>query len=67
MRLRAAFLADHPLCVACLEADRLTPATIAHHRLERLERPDLALDPANLEPYCRACHSRHHKRSRPDE
>lgn len=62
MRLRAAFLADNPLCVRCLARDDLVVARIAHHRRERLERPDLALDPANLEPLCDSCHTAHHRK-----
>jgi 5-methylcytosine-specific restriction protein A len=61
MRLRKAFLAEHPLCVRCETEGRLVPATIVHHIRERLERPDLALDPANLLSMCDKCHSSLHK------
>jgi 5-methylcytosine-specific restriction protein A len=60
-RLRSAFLADNPLCVECLKSERLTPATIAHHRVERLAAPRRALDPTNLEALCNPCHTRLHK------
>lgn len=59
-RLRAWFLAANPLCWRCLERDELVPAEIAHHIIERLERPDLALDPANLMALCWSCHSKLH-------
>ena len=62
MRLRAVFLAENPVCVKCLEGDRITPATIAHHRQERLACPRLALDPSNLVALCASCHTTLHKR-----
>jgi len=64
-RLRAVFLAENPLCVRCLAADKLTPATIAHHVVERSADPSLALDPANLEAICQAHHNAIHKTGRP--
>ena len=61
MRLRATFLYENPVCEICLEAERLTPATIVHHKQERLARPDRALDRDNLQAVCGPCHTRHHK------
>jgi 5-methylcytosine-specific restriction endonuclease McrA len=61
MRLRLAFLSTNPLCVDCLVEDKIEPATIAHHKAERLQRPDLALDPTNLEALCASCHTKRHK------
>lgn len=52
-----------PLCEQCRRRQRLTPATVVHHVVERRERPDLALDLANLESLCASCHSRHHANS----
>lgn len=61
MRLRAAHLAEHPLCERCLADDVLTVATIVHHVEERLSCPARALDPSNLESLCPEHHNRHHK------
>jgi 5-methylcytosine-specific restriction enzyme A len=61
MRLRDVFLRANPLCTDCLAEDVLTPAEIAHHKLERLARPDLALIEMNLEPLCWIHHSKRHK------
>lgn len=59
--LRAAFLAENPLCVRCLkERDEAVVATIAHHIVERLVDPSRAYDPTNLEALCASCHSLHH-------
>ena len=56
-RLRVSFLAEHPLCEDCRKAGRLTSAAHVHHVLERKDRPDLALDPSNLEALCPPCHN----------
>jgi len=53
-RVRAAVLADEPLCRRCREAGRVTPAAEVHHRDGNAH--NLARD--NLEPLCRSCHSR---------
>ena len=51
-KLRAHFLAVHPICGACGKA----LARQVHH-LEPVERrPDLALDWDNLVPVCTRCH-----------
>lgn len=60
--LRAAFLEANPLCEECAEAGRDTPADTAHHRIERLKAPWLALVWSNLVASCSPCHTRHHKR-----
>ncbi|WP_350211168.1 HNH endonuclease [Botrimarina sp.] len=57
-KLRAAFLAEHPLCRDCLSAGRTTAAAEVHHREKRADRPDLALTWGNLEALCKGCHSR---------
>jgi 5-methylcytosine-specific restriction endonuclease McrA len=62
MWIRRVFLDANPLCEPCLDEDIVTPATIAHHRVERLADPSLALDPSNLVAMCDSCHTRHHKR-----
>src|SRR5579864_1183035 len=55
-KLRAWFLVRNPLCADCLKAGRVTSAAHIHHVKERKERPDLALDPDNLEALCASCH-----------
>lgn len=65
-RLRAATLAEHPLCVRCKERGLLTPASEVHHRQpvetgrNFIEKHRLAYDPANLMPLCHECHRREH-------
>jgi 5-methylcytosine-specific restriction protein A len=56
-RLRADVLADAPLCVACLEAGRLTPATDVDHVHRHAGDPAAFWSRANLQPLCHACHS----------
>lgn len=52
-KLRAHFLAVHPICGAC----RAALATQVHH-IEPVERrPDLALAWDNLAPVCTRCHA----------
>ena len=60
-RVRAAVLAENPLCAHCLTRDVLTPATHVHHIKERKDAPELAYDRANLEALCSPCHTVHHK------
>lgn len=57
VKLRAAFLAEHPLCADCQRQGRLTPAVHVHHVKERKTYPDLALDWDNLESACVPCHN----------
>jgi 5-methylcytosine-specific restriction protein A len=57
---RKLVLARHPLCESCLAHGHVVEATIVHHRQERLQRPDLAFDLANLAASCGPCHTRHH-------
>lgn len=56
-QLRAAILAAEPLCCDCTRLGRVTVAVDVHHVVERRDRPDLALDPANLEPLCKPHHN----------
>ena len=53
---RRRWLSANPLCVACLEAGRYTPATEVDH-IVPLHRggPD---DPGNLQSLCSQCHAR---------
>ncbi len=58
IRLRDAHRAEHPLCEPCLSRSRTTPVDHVHHKIPRESRPDLALDPSNLESVCLPCHNR---------
>lgn len=64
-KLRLAFLNENPLCAECLKRGDHVPALIVHHKIERLEDADKALDWGNLEALCSPCHTRHHKARRP--
>lgn len=58
-KLRAAFVAQNPLCVDCLKANRVTATEHVHHVVDRKVRPDLELDWDNLMALCQACHKAH--------
>jgi 5-methylcytosine-specific restriction protein A len=55
-RYREAFLAEHPLCKACVVAGRTRPATVVDHI--RPHKGDMRLfwDPKNHQALCKACH-----------
>ena len=57
-RIRAAYIAAHPLCEVCQNDGRLTPASIVHHKIRLTEGG--ANDWDNLQSLCSECHSRHH-------
>jgi 5-methylcytosine-specific restriction enzyme A len=56
-RYRAAFLAEHPLCVAC-PLYRLTPATVVDHIKPHRGNVDLFWDAGNHQALCKQCHDR---------
>jgi 5-methylcytosine-specific restriction protein A len=58
--LRAAFLAKHPLCQCddCAREGRTLAATVVHHLQSIADRPDLRLDPSNLQAMAKGCHDR---------
>ena len=55
-KIRALFLAAHPLCEMCRKAGRFTEATEVHHILPL--RRGGTHDESNLMPLCKPCHSR---------
>jgi len=57
-RIRAAYIAAHPLCEVCRDDGRLTPAVIVHHKVKLTEGG--TNDWSNLQSLCSECHSRHH-------
>lgn len=59
-KFRAAFLADNPYCADCHARGKTVAATVVHHLVPQLKRPDLVLDERNLLPLCDGCHARRH-------
>ncbi|HOT60454.1 MAG TPA: HNH endonuclease signature motif containing protein [Spirochaetales bacterium] len=57
-QIRAAFLSANPLCVMCKEDGRLTPATLAHHKVKLTDGG--TNDWENMMALCQECHSRLH-------
>jgi len=56
--VRAQHLESNPLCVDCLKTGILNCKSIeVHHIVNRKARPDLALEPTNLESLCKSHHS----------
>ena len=53
---RDAWVAERGACERCGSHEDV----LLHHRVRSRERPDLLLEPANLEVLCRSCHTRHH-------
>lgn len=56
-RLRAAHLASHPHCVACLAQGKHTQATDVDHVRAHQGDDSLRLDPANLQSLCHPHHA----------
>jgi 5-methylcytosine-specific restriction endonuclease McrA len=57
---------SHWECQQCKEEGRLSPAETVHHVQELKDRPDLALERANLRPLCHECHDKAHGRIKYD-
>jgi 5-methylcytosine-specific restriction protein A len=60
-KVRAAFLAAHPLCELCAAEGRLTLATLVHHKVKLTDGG--GNEPENLQALCSECHSRLHAES----
>lgn len=57
-RLRLQVLAEHPLCVMCLDRDkRVVPATVVDHIIPHGGDLSLFWDMDNLQSLCASCHS----------
>jgi len=59
-RVRAAYLADEPLCKDCYAAGKLTPAEHVHHVVKPRGDPVLFFAHANLAALCARCHGHRH-------
>lgn len=59
LRLRTWFMSqpENTLCRHCERRGRYEPATDCHHVQPIRDRPELRLEPSNLEPLCVACHA----------
>lgn len=56
-RLRAAYIAQHPLCAECEAMGRTEPANIIDHVIEMADDPSKALDWNNLRGLCTSHHN----------
>lgn len=61
-KARAFFLADHPLCVMCLEQGKLTESKIVDHIKPHKMDMVLFWDKDNWQALCKHCHDSHKKR-----
>jgi 5-methylcytosine-specific restriction endonuclease McrA len=50
--VRDQFVREHPTCVECG-----APTQEVHHKIPVRQAPHLRLEPSNLVPYCKRCHS----------
>ena len=57
-KARKAFLQAHPLCVECMKAGRLTPATVVDHVVPHRGDVKLFWDEGNWQALCKACHGK---------
>lgn len=57
-RLRAVFLAEHPLCADCQKRGRVVAAQVVDHKVP-IRQGGAPLDPENLQALCATCHNSH--------
>lgn len=60
MKLRDRFRRKHPICQRCESKAQARETAVVHHKVERLERPDLSYEWSNLVALCHECHNREH-------
>ena len=64
IKLRDAYLKQHPLCERCLAAGVSSVAEHVHHKIELTEDnykdPNISLSESNLEALCFECHRKEH-------
>ena len=53
---RARYLQKHPLCVRCLQAEKLSPATVVDHITPHRGDKKLFWDEKNWQALCKPCH-----------
>lgn len=56
-KLRASYIAEHPLCEECWAKGLTVVAIDVHHKRERRDIPELAFDWDNLQALCKQCHN----------
>lgn len=66
-RLRRMHLLANPLCVFCRAKGDTVAATVADHVHTIVDRPDLRLDPDNLQSLCKRCHDSDRQRQQAAE
>ena len=57
-KARNRFLKAHPLCVRCMEENRIVEATVVDHKIPHRGDPILFWDETNWQPLCKHCHDR---------
>lgn len=60
-------LLAHPLCLFCWRKGLTVAATVADHIQSVRDRPDLRLDPDNLQSLCDHCHNSERQREQAAE
>ncbi len=55
-KARAAFLAEHPLCVMCKAEGRVTAATVVDHSVPHRGDPTIFWDRSKWQPLCKQHH-----------
>lgn len=56
-KARATYLHSHPLCVACEQQNRVTPASVVDHIKAHKGDQDLFWDTSNWQSLCQSCHN----------
>lgn len=62
-RLRDAYRTRNPLCIRCIENDKVKPADMVHHIIP-ISEGGSKTDWYNLESICFACHGEEHKNAK---
>lgn len=57
-KYRLTYLRQHSLCVVCMSANRVTPATVVDHKIPHKGNQQLFWDATNHQALCKPCHDR---------